>query len=103
MAGAINKDHQSFKDFSGGMSSHQAPLSAIDKKMLNFAITIGNAPNTKTHGQIIRNFGMYPPEFWMRAQRLTGHPEIDPAMKEQLGRVFADPAHLGMTDGTEKR
>lgn len=99
MAGAIDKGHQSYNDFNDGYNSRQAPLSAIDKKILNFAMRVSSNPTIKTHGQILRNFGMYPPEFWTRAQRLADHPEIDPQMKDQLSRVFPDPSRPGPMGG----
>lgn len=99
MAGAIDKGHQSYNDFNDGYNSRQAPLSAIDKKILNFAMRVSSNPTIKTHGQILRNFGMYPPEFWTRAQRLSDHPEIDPQMKDQLSRVFSDPSRPGPMGG----
>lgn len=99
MAGAIDRSHQSYKDFNDGVASRQAPLSAIDKKILNFAIRVASNPTIKTHGQILRNFGMYPPEFWTKAQRLSDHPEIDPQMKEQLSKVFPDPSRPGPMGG----
>ena len=100
MAGAIDKGHQSYNDFNSGVESKQAPLSAIDKKILNFAMKISRNPAIKTHGQILRNFGMYPPEFWTRAQNLSDHPEVDPQSKEQLSRIFSEPSRPGpMTGG----
>jgi hypothetical protein len=100
MAGAIDKGHQSYNDFNSGASASQAPLSTIDKKMLDFAIKVSRNPVIKTHGQILRNFGMYPPEFWTRAQKLSDHPEIDPQTKEQLSNIFSEPSRPGpMTGG----
>jgi len=100
MAGAIDKGHQSYNDFNSGAESKQAPLSAIDKKILNFAMKVSRNPAIKTHGQILRNFGMYPPEFWTRAQNLSDHPEVDPQSKEQLSRIFSEPSRPGpMTGG----
>jgi hypothetical protein len=100
MAGAIDKSHQSYNDFNSGAEAKQAPLSAIDKKILNFAMKVSRNPAIKTHGQILRNFGMYPPEFWTRAQNLSDHPEVDPQSKEQLSRIFSEPSRPGpMTGG----
>ena len=99
MAGAIDKGHQSYNDFNDGYNSRQAPLSAIDKKVLNFAMRVSSNPTIKTHGQILRNFGMYPPEFWTRAQNLSDHPEIAPQMKDQLSKVFPDPSRPGPMGG----
>ena len=79
MAGSIDKGHKSYSDFNDGYNSRQAPI--------------------KTHGQILRNFGMYPPEFWTKAQRLADHPEIDPQMKDQLSKVFPDPSRPGPMGG----
>jgi len=99
MAGAIDKDHQSYNDFNDGLNSKNPPLSAIDKKILNFAVKISANPSIKTHGQILRNFGMYPPEFWTRAQNLSDHPEIDSQSKEQLSRMFSEPSRPGPMGG----
>jgi hypothetical protein len=99
MAGAIDKGHQSYNDFNDGYNSRTNPLSAIDKKILNFALLTTRNPNVKTHGQILRNFGMYPPEFWMRAQRLSQHPELKPEMQEKLSKVFPDPSRPGPMGG----
>jgi len=99
MAGAIDKGHKSYNDFNDGYNSRQNPLTAIDKKILNFAVRVSNNPTIKTHGQILRNFGMYPPEFWIKAQNLSDHPEVDPQMKEQLSRVFPEPSRPGPMGG----
>jgi hypothetical protein len=40
MAGAIDKGHKSYNDFNDGYNSRQASLSAIDKKILNFAVKV---------------------------------------------------------------
>ena len=82
-----------------GFDSRQAPLSAIDKKILDFAVKLSTQPATKAHGQILRNFGMYPPEFWTRAQRLSGHPEIAQREKTKLAYIFPDPARPGPMGG----
>lgn len=102
MAGAIDKSHSSYNDFNAGVDSRNAPLSAIDKKILNFAIKLKEQPVAKTHGQILRNFGMYPPEFWNRAQRLQNHPELSQREKTKLSYIFPDPSRPGpMSGGTE--
>ena len=102
MAGAIDKSHPSYDDFNAGVDSRNAPLSAIDKKILNFAIRLKEQPVAKTHGQILRNFGMYPPEFWNRAQRLQNHPELSQREKTKLSYIFPDPSRPGpMSGGTE--
>ena len=99
MAGELSKDHKSYSDFNDGVNSRYAPLSAIDKNILDFAVRSASNPVLKTHGQILRNFGMYPPEFWMRAQGLSGHPDIEPKMKEKLSTVFSDPSRPGPMGG----
>ena len=99
MAGAIDKGHQSYNDFNSGAESKQTPLSAIDKKILDFAMRTSLNPTIKIHGQILRNFGMYPPEFWTRAQNLSDHPEVDPQSKEQLSRMFSEPSRPGPMGG----
>ena len=99
MAGSISKDHPSYQDFNSGFDSRQAPLSAIDKNMLAFAIKIMNNPVEETHGQIVRNFGMYPPEFWNRVQRMSGHPDISAREKEKLAYIFPDPSRPGPMGG----
>ena len=100
MAGTIDKGHQSYNDFNSGASVSQTPLTTVDKKILDFAIKVSRNPVIKTHGQILRNFGMYPPEFWTRAQKLSDHPEVDPQTKEHLSNIFSDPSRPGpMTGG----
>ena len=99
MAGAITKDHESYDHFNDGVNSKNSPLSAIDKKILNFAIKMASNPVEKTHGQILRNFGMYPPEFWMRAQKLADHPSISKRQKEKLSVIFPDPSRPGPMGG----
>jgi hypothetical protein len=109
MAGSVDRGHESYSHFNEGYNSRVNPLSAIDKKILNFAGKISNNPSVKTHGQILRNFGMYPPEFWTRAQNLSNHPEIDPQTRDQLSKVFPQPSRPGpmgggapiKTDGTK--
>ena len=56
-------------------------------------------PVEKTHGQILRNFGMYPPEFWMRAQKLAEHPTVSDEQKEKLLLLFPDPSRPGPMGG----
>lgn len=99
MAGSISKDHQSYEDFNAGFDSRHAPLSAIDKKILNFAVKMQNQPVEKTHGQILKNFGMYPPEFWNRAQRLANHPDLSQREKTKLEYIFPDPSRPGPMGG----
>jgi hypothetical protein len=99
MAGAIDKGHESYSHFNDGLNSRVNPMTAIDRKILNFATKVSRNPSIKTHGQILRNFGMYPPEFWTRAQRLAEHPEVDPQMKEQLSNVFPAPSRPGPMGG----
>ena len=57
MAGELSKDHKSYSDFNDGVNSRYAPLSAIDKNILDFAVRSASNPVLKTHGQILRNFG----------------------------------------------
>ena len=99
MAGGLSRDHDSYNHFNAGYDSRVNPLSAIDKKILNFAMKVSRNPAIKTHGQILRNFGMYPPEFWTRAQNLSDHPEVDPQSKEQLSRIFSEPSRPGTMTG----
>jgi len=99
MAGALNKDHESYEHFNAGFKSRHAPLSAIDKKMLNFAVKLSRQPAAKAHGQILNHFGMYPPEFWTRSQRLSDHPDIAPKDKETLSYIFPDPSRPGPMEG----
>jgi hypothetical protein len=95
MAGTLDSGHESYGHFNEGFNTRANPMTAIDKKILNFALKTANYPNTKAHGQILRNFGMYPPEFWMRAQNLSQHPDIHPQMREQLDKVFPEPSRPG--------
>jgi len=99
MAGGLDRGHESYGHFNEGFNTRANPMTAIDKKILNFAIKISANPAIKTHGQILRNFGMYPPEFWTRAQNLSGHPDVDPQHKETLARMFADPSRPGQMGG----
>lgn len=78
----------SYKDFSAGASDHVTPMSAIDKKMLNFAIKTKEQPATMVHGQILNHFGMLPPEFWTRVQHLSQHPEIHSRTRNRLINAF---------------
>jgi len=101
MAGSIDKSHDSYQHFNAGMSSKDAPLSAIDKKILNFAVRSAGSPAMKTHGQILRNFGMYPPEFWTRAQNISQHPALSTRKQAVLSEIFPDTSRPGpMTGGT---
>ena len=61
MAGGLSRDHDSYNHFNAGYDSRVNPLSAIDKKILDFAVRTKQIPALKAHGQILRNFGMYPP------------------------------------------
>lgn len=99
MAGSLNKNNEAYTHFNAGFESRHAPLSAIDKKMLNFAVKLSQQPAAKAHGQILNHFGMYPPEFWTRAQRLSDHPDISPKNKETLSNVFSDPSRPGPMGG----
>jgi hypothetical protein len=102
MAGAIDKSHQSYDHFNAGVDARHAPLSAIDKKILRFAFRMANNPVEKTHGQILRNFGMYPPEFWNRAQNLQDHPDLSARQRNRLSSIFSQPSNPGpMTGGSE--
>ena len=40
MAGSIDKGHNSYSHFNDGVNSRVNPLSAIDKKVLNFAARV---------------------------------------------------------------
>lgn len=101
MAGTVDKGHASYGDFNEGVNSRNTPLSAIDQKILNFAMKVAENPTIKTHGQILRNFGMYPPEFWNRAQRLADHPSLSQKEKTKLEYIFPDPSRPGpMSGGT---
>lgn len=99
MAGALTPENDAYGHFNAGATDHQAPLSAIDKKILNFALRMAENPVEKTHGQILRNFGMYPPEFWTRVQSLTSHPEISKRQKAKLSYIFPDPSRPGPMSG----
>lgn len=88
MAGVVHSSDESYSHFNHGFNSRVNPMSAIDKSLLNFAMTLAENPVRKTHGQILRNFGMHPPEFWTRAQRLSEHPEVSPEDKQRLTNIF---------------
>lgn len=101
MAGAVNKDHESYNHFNDGVNSKNPPLTTIDKKILNFAVRSAGQPAMKTHGQILRNFGMHPPEFWTKAQNLSQHPALSKRKRAVLSEIFPDPSKPGpMTGGT---
>ena len=99
MAGTLVGGDDAYDHFNAGYAAKNPPLSSVDKRMLDFAAKVKNQPVTKTHGQILRNFGMYPPEFWLRAQRLSGHPDIDPAIKSKIDAIFPDPSRPGPMGG----
>jgi hypothetical protein len=103
MAGAIDKGHPSYDDFNAGVDAKHSPLSAIDKKILRFASRMATNPVEKTHGQILRNFGMYPPEFWTRAQNLQDHPSLSSQQRARLTSLFSQPSYPGpMTGGSDQ-
>ena len=99
MAGKLERSDESYSHFDMGANDHNAPLSAIDKKMLAFATRMAEQPALKTHGQILRNFGMYPPEFWTRVQALSSHPELSQREKTKLSYIFPDPSRPGPMGG----
>ena len=99
MAGGLSRDHDSYNHFNAGYDSRVNPLSAIDKKILDFAVRTQQIPALKSHGQILRNFGMYPPEFWTRAQNLSGHPDVPEEHKEKLAEMFPEPSRPGPMSG----
>lgn len=99
MAGQLNRTDAVYTHFDTGLVSSTAPLSSVDKRMMDFAIKTANDPSIKTHGQIVRNFGMYPPEFWNRAQRLSSHPEWDSEMKEKISGRFPVMSRPGPMSG----
>lgn len=99
MAGALVPGDKHYDHFNGGVDSQNTPLTTIDRKILDFAMKLQDQPAVKTHGQILRNFGMYPPEFWTRAQRLANHPELSQREKTKLGYIFPDPARPGPMGG----
>ena len=99
MAGTINQDDPSYSHFNAGFDTRQTPLSTVDRQILDFAVKMHDQPVTETHGKILRNFGMYPPEFWNRAQRLSNHPELSQREKTKLAYIFPDPARPGPMGG----
>ena len=99
MAGSINSNDESYSHFNAGVNSRNAPMTTVDKKILNFAIRMAQQPAIKTHGQILRNFGMYSPEFWTKAQRLSDHPELSKQKKAKLANIFPDPSRPGPMGG----
>ena len=102
MAGSINSNDESYSHFNEGFDTRNTPMTAVDKQILNFAVKLSRQPAAKAHGQILRNFGMYPPEFWNRAQRLSGHPDLSQREKTKLEYIFPDPSRPGpMGGGTE--
>lgn len=84
----IQPQDLSYGDFNTGAKDHIAPVSAIDKKILNFAIRTKDQPIIKTHGQILNHFGMLPPEFWTRVQNLSEHPDLHPRTRNRLMDAF---------------
>lgn len=102
MAGLLNNDDESYSHFNSGVNSRVNPMTTIDKKILNFAVRLSQQPAAKAHGQILRNFGMYPPEFWSKAQRLSDHPDLSQRKKKKLADIFPDPSRPGpMGGGTD--
>jgi len=99
MAGGLSRDHDSYNHFNAGYDSRVNPLSAIDKKILDFAIRTKQIPALKAHGQILRNFGMYPPEFWTRAQNLSEHRDVPEDQKVILSEMFPMPSRPGPMSG----
>ena len=100
MAGQVSKDDNSYEHFNAGVDSKTPPLTTVDRKILDFAVRSSVNPNLKTQGQILRNFGMYPPEFWNRAQSIANHPDIAPEQRAKLDGIFPDPSRPGpMTGG----
>jgi len=74
-------------------------MTTVDRQMLDFAMKTAGNPVEKTHGQILEHFGMYPPEFWTRAQRLSQHPDLSPEDRQRLSQVFSDPSRPGPMGG----
>jgi len=102
MAGSINRNDDSYSHFNAGVDTRNTPMTAVDKKILNFAVKLSQQPAAKAHGQILRNFGMYPPEFWNRAQRLSGHPDLSQREKTKMAYIFPNPSQPGpMGGGTD--
>lgn len=102
MAGSINQNDESYSHFNSGFDTRNTPMTTVDKQILKFAVKLAQQPAAKAHGQILRNFGMYPPEFWNRAQRLSGHPDISQREKTKLAYIFPDPSRPGpMGGGTD--
>lgn len=95
----IQPSDPSYSNFNMGTTDHIAPLSAIDKKMLNFAIKTREQPVTKTHGQILHHFGMYPPEFWTRVQSLMDHPQLHTRTKRRMLGSFPELSTPGPMKG----
>jgi len=56
MSAALNEDTVSHQEFTKGVSFETIPLSAV------------------THGQIVRNFGMQPPGYWLESRMSTPGP-----------------------------
>ena len=102
MAGSINQNDESYSHFNAGFDTRNTPMNAVDKRILNFAVKLSQQPAAKAHGQILRNFGMYPPEFWNRAQRLSGHPDLSQREKTKMAYIFPSPSTPGpMGGGTD--
>lgn len=100
MAGEISRDDDSYTHFFDGYNTRVPPLTSQDKHMLDFAIKTAQQPVLVTHGQILRNFGMYPPEFWTRAQALAQHPDVSDQQRVGLDKVMPEPSRPGpMTGG----
>lgn len=56
MSAALNEDTVSHQEFTKGVSFETIPPSAV------------------THGQIVRNFGMQPPGYWLESRMSTPGP-----------------------------
>ena len=99
MAGTLTPDEPSYNHFRDGYNSRINPMSDVDKRILDFATKVSNNPSVKAHGQILRNFGMYPPEFWTRAQNLGQHPHATPEQQDAMNRLSSDPSRPGPMSG----
>jgi len=94
MAGELSKNNESYNHFNEGFNTRVNPLTTVDKKILAFAVKAATQPALKTHGQILRNFGMYPPEYWTRAQNLSTHPDLEEGHRSELSKIFSRPGPM---------
>jgi hypothetical protein len=93
MPGKIEYSDDSYNHFFAGYNTKHPPLTAQDQHMLDFAIKTADQPVTVTNGQILRNFGMYPPAFWTAANMAAQHPDVSPEQKAEFDKIMPNTSY----------